>query len=75
MRNALLFLAILLTILFLVGGSDALTEALIRLIVLGGIQVITHHLNQTADRHRALKKAEPHVLKKEKRKDLNAGPR
>jgi hypothetical protein len=75
MRNALLFLAITLTILFLAGGPDALTEALIRLFVLGGIQVITHYLNQTADRRRELKKFEPSLLKKEKHKDLNSGPR
>lgn len=75
MRNALLLLTILVTLLFLVGGQDALIEALIKLFVLGGIQVINHSLNQTSQRRRELKKVEPHRLKKGGPKDLNAGPR
>jgi len=75
MRNALLLLTILVTLLFLVGGQDALIEALIKLFVLGGLQVISHSLNQTNQRRRELKRVEPHRLKKGGPKDLNAGPR
>jgi hypothetical protein len=65
MRNALLFLAILLTLIFLAGGPEPLIDALIRLIVLAGIQIITHYLNHAADRPNAGKKVEPHRLRKD----------
>ena len=64
MLKALLFLAIPLTLVYFIGGSDDLIEALTRLFVLGGIQVVRHFLNQTATSPRRLRKAERPRLKK-----------
>ena len=64
MRNALLFLAILLTLILIVGGPEPLIEALTRLIVLAGMQILTHYLNESADRRQTLKQPKRHRLKK-----------
>ena len=64
MRNALLFLAILLTLLLLVGGPESLIEALTRLVVLAGMQIITHYLNQSVVRGQTLKQVERPRLRK-----------
>jgi hypothetical protein len=64
MRKALLFLAISLTLVYLIGGPDDLVEALTRLFVLGGIQVIRHVLDQGSSPPRSLRKAERPRLKK-----------
>ena len=64
MLKALLFLAIPLTLVYLIGGSDDVIEALTKLFVLGGIQVIRHVLDQSSSPPRTLKKAEGPRLKK-----------
>lgn len=69
MRNALLCLALSLALLYFVGGTPAVVEALIRMFVLGAVQVITYHLHQSAKGRHALKKVDRHRLKKPEFKD------
>ena len=64
MRKALLILAIPLILVYLIGGSDALIEALTRLFVLGALQVVMHVLSQTPTSPRRIKKTERPRLKK-----------
>lgn len=45
MRQSLLFLAISLTLLYMIGGSEALTNALTNMFVLASVQVIRHFLD------------------------------
>ena len=46
MRNALVYLALPLALLYLLGGSEALIDALSKIVILTGVQLITHHLNR-----------------------------
>ena len=64
MRKALLFLAVPLTLVYLIGGSDDVIEALTRLFVLAGIQVVRHVLNEGSLPARGLKKVERPQRKK-----------
>jgi hypothetical protein len=64
MRNALLYLALPLVLLYLLGGSDALIEALTKVVVLSGVQLITRYLDQGSKPPRRLKHVEGGRLKK-----------
>ena len=64
MRNALLYLAIPLIVLYLLGGSEALIDALTKIVVLSGIQLITRSLDQASKAERGLNHAERRRLKK-----------
>ena len=64
MLKALLFLAVPLTLVYLIGGPDDVIEALTKLFVLAGIQVVRHVLNETSLPPRGLKKVERPRLKK-----------
>lgn len=64
MRKRLLILALLLTLLYLVGGSEALTDAISKLFVLAGLQVITSLVEEQRESQRMLKNIEPRRLKK-----------
>jgi hypothetical protein len=64
MLKALLFLAIPLTLVYLIGGSDDVIEALTKLFVLAGIQVVRHVLNESSVARPGLKKVERPRLKK-----------
>jgi hypothetical protein len=64
MRNALLYLALPLTLLYLLGGSEALVDALTKVVVLSGVQLITHYLDQSVKNQHRLKQVEERRLKK-----------
>jgi hypothetical protein len=64
MRNALLYLALPLALLYLLGGSEALIEALTKVVILSGVQLITHYLDQGSKSPRRLKRVEERRLKK-----------
>ena len=64
MRNAVLYLALPLILLYLLGGSEALIEALTKVVALTAIQLVTHYLDQSSRRSRNLRQIERHRLKK-----------
>ena len=63
MRNALLYLAIPLIVLYLVGGSEALIDALAKVVVLSGVQLITRYLDRPSIAERSLNRSERRRLK------------
>ena len=63
MRNRLLILALLLAFLYIVGGPEALRDALTRLFVLAGLQVATNLLERDRNIPPSLKKQTTRRLK------------
>lgn len=64
MRNALLYLAIPLIVLYLLGGSDALVDVLGKVVVLSGVQLITRYLDPAFQNQRRLDRPERRRLKR-----------
>jgi hypothetical protein len=64
MRNTLLYLALPLILLYLLGGSEALIDALTKIVVVSGIQLLTHYVDQNSKPPQRLKQVQEHRLKK-----------